>query len=152
VKRTIVVVGLLLAAVLLAGCSGAASSSIPTTSGTGSGSGDGTTPKKTLTVAQQNAVDSAKTYLQMGSGFSRKGLIQQLDSSAGEGFPKKVATFAVDYLHVDWNKEAVLSAKTYLQTSSFSCSGLTQQLESSAGEDFTHAQAVFGAKKTGLCG
>ena len=139
---------------VLAGCSAAATSSIPTTSGSGSGGGNGTTPKpkKTLTVAQQNAVDSARSYLQMGSGFSRTGLIQQLSSSAGDGFPKKVATFAVDYLRVDWKKEAVLSAKSYLQTSSFSCSGLTQQLESPAGSGFTHAQAVYGAKKTGLCG
>lgn len=102
-----------------------------------------------MTVAQQNAIDSAKNYLTI-SGFSRAGLIQQLSSSAGDGFAKADATFAVDHIQANWNDQAAKSAKNYLTISSFSRAGLIQQLESSAGDGFTHAQAVYGVNQTGL--
>ena len=103
-----------------------------------------------LTVSQQNAVAAAKQYLET-SAFSKQGLIDQLDSSAGSGFSANDATMAVDSLNVNWDSEAVQSAKQYLQTSSFSCQGLTQQLDSSAGSQFTPAQAQYGTTKVGLC-
>lgn len=86
----------------------------------------------------------------MGEGFSRQGLIDQLSSSAGEGYSVADATFAVDSLNVGWNALAV-AAKAYLKTSSFSCSGLVQQLSSSAGSQITDAQAQYGAKGAGSC-
>ena len=92
---------------------------------------------------------SAKSYLEMG-GFSREGLIQQLSSSAGEGFPKGDAKFAVNHLNVNWNQQALESAKGYMQMGGFSRNGLIQQLSSSAGEGFTHAQAVYAANAVGL--
>jgi hypothetical protein len=102
------------------------------------------------TVAQANAIKSAQTYLSMGSGFSRTGLIQQLSSKAGDGFKLPDATFAVDHVSVDWNKQAVMAAKTYLQMSGFSRSGLIQQLTSKAGDQFTVAQATYAANHVGL--
>jgi hypothetical protein len=109
-------------------------------------------PKPSLTGPQQQAVESAQNYLSEGLGFSRAGLIQQLSSSYGEGFPKAVAVFAVNHLNVNWDQQAVESAKSYKQTGSgFSCSGMIQQLSSSAGSGFTHAQAVYGAKQVGVC-
>lgn len=87
----------------------------------------------------------------MGQGFSRLGLIQQLSSPAGDGYPLADATYAVDSLHVDWNAQAALSAKNYLSLEPFSCSGLVQQLSSSAGDQFTLAQAQYGAKVAGVC-
>jgi hypothetical protein len=72
--------------------------------------------------------------LSLGNGFSRLGLIQQLSSAAGEGYPLADATFAVDSLHEDWNAQAALAAKGYLKTMPFSCSALTEQLSSSAGD------------------
>jgi hypothetical protein len=54
-------------------------------------------------------------------------------------------------LNVNWNSEAVQSAKQYLQTDSFSCQDLTQQLSSSAGSQFTPAQARYGATKADAC-
>lgn len=113
-----------------------------------------TTPAPTapsLTPSQQNAIDAAQQYLSMGQGFSRLGLIQQLSSQAGDGYPLADATFAVDSLHVDWNAQAALSAKSYLNMTSFSCSGLIQQLSSSAGEQFTMAQSQYGARAAGIC-
>src|SRR5918992_5964021 len=40
-----------------------------------------------LTSGQENALESAQSYVDM-TGFSKAGLIQQLSSSAGEGFAK----------------------------------------------------------------
>jgi Host cell surface-exposed lipoprotein len=103
-----------------------------------------------LTPSQQNAIQAAKDYLST-SAFSRLGLIQQLSSKAGSGYPLADATFAVDSLQEDWNAQAASSAKEYLSTQSFSCNGLIQQLSSSAGAQFTAAQAEYGAKAAGIC-
>jgi hypothetical protein len=102
-----------------------------------------------LSVSQKNAVAAAKEYLST-SAFSRAGLIEQLSSSAGSGYPEADAIFAADSLNVDWGAEAAKAAKEYLSTMAFSRAGLIQQLESSAGSRFTHAQAVFGVNQTGL--
>ncbi len=48
---------------------------------------------------------------------------------------------AVDYLDVDWNQQAMLSAESYLGFSAFSESGLIDQLEY---EGFTSDQATYG--------
>ncbi|MEV6644247.1 Ltp family lipoprotein [Amycolatopsis sp. NPDC051371] len=105
-------------------------------------------PKFPPQVEQARA--SAQNYLSF-TAFSRNGLIRQLSSSAGDGFPKDVATQAVDSLSVDWNAQAVKSAENYLSFTSFSCSGLKQQLSSSAGDGFTKAQAAYGAGQTAAC-
>ena len=102
--------------------------------------------KKTMTRSQEQALGSAEDYLDY-SAFSRKGLIRQLSSDAGEGYPKADAVWAVDHVKVNWNDQAYKSAKDYLDYSHFSRSGLIQQLESDSGEGFTHSQAVYGAEK-----
>jgi len=102
------------------------------------------------TVSQQNALKEAESYLQ-SSAFSETGLIEQLSSEAGSGFPRADAVWAVEHLHVNWNEQAVKEAESYLHTSSFSCQGLIEQLSSEAGSKFTVAQAEYGAKKVGLC-
>ena len=108
-------------------------------------------PTSNLTVSQQNAVNQAKNYLSL-QGFSKQGLIDQLSSSAGDKYSVHDATVAVNSLHeVDWNAEAVKSAKEYMKLSSFSCSGLVDQLSSSAGSQYTAAQAKYAATKVGLC-
>ena len=102
-----------------------------------------------MTNAQEQAIGSAEDYLQY-QAFSRKGLIEQLSSDAGEGFAKKDATYAVDHIAVNWNEQAAKSAKEYLASEHFSRKGLIEQLESDAGEGFTHSQAVYGVNKAGL--
>ena len=103
----------------------------------------------TETASQANARRSAQQYLSFAP-FSRDGLIEQLSSSAGEGFPLADATYGVDAQHADWNAQAALSAKQYLRMSAFSRAGLIDQLSSSAGEKFTYDQAVFGVTAAGL--
>lgn len=95
------------------------------------------------TVAEANARAKAESYLEF-QGFSRKGLIEQLQF---EGFSAKDATYGADAVGADWNEQAAKKAKSYLETSAFSRSGLIEQLEF---EGFTRAQATHGVSTTGL--
>ena len=101
------------------------------------------------TTAQEQAIQSAQSYLEM-SGFSRLGLLKQLTSKYGEGFTKADAVYAVDHIKVDWNQQAVESAKSYLEQGGFSRAGLIQQLTSPYGEQFTVKQATYAVNKVGL--
>ncbi|GAA0631236.1 hypothetical protein GCM10009547_38910 [Sporichthya brevicatena] len=102
-----------------------------------------------MTMSQKNAVRSAESYLEL-MPFSKLGLIRQLSSSAGDGYSKADATFAVNQLKVDWNEQAYRAAQAYVDMMAFSRSGLIQQLTSSAGDQYTNAQATFAVNKLGL--
>jgi hypothetical protein len=102
--------------------------------------------KPKMTSGQENALESAQSYLETGS-FSKKGLMKQLTSSYGEDFSKADATFAIKHVDVNWKDEAVESAKSYLDSGSFSRSKLIAQLTSSYGEGFTQAQAEYAVSK-----
>lgn len=104
------------------------------------------TPGPSYTASQEQAIRQAKAYLAM-SGFSKKGLIDQLSSDAGDGFPKADARFAVNHITVNWRHQAVRSAKNYLDMSGFSRKGLVDQLEY---DGYTHHQAVYAAHHVGL--
>jgi hypothetical protein len=110
--------------------------------------------KPEMTASQENAVKEARSYLDT-MAFSRQGLIDQLSSEYGSQFPLVDAQFAVAYLEknseVDWNTQAVKSAKEYLDSQSFSCNGLIDQLSSEYGSKFTDSQAKYGATQAGLC-
>ena len=60
------------------------------------------------------------------------------------------ATWAVNRSGADWNAQAVLSAKSYLDMGGFSRSGLIEQLTSQYGEQFTLAQATYAVNQVGL--
>ena len=96
------------------------------------------------TNEQKNAYKSAKQYLQF-MAFSRQGLVDQLSSEYGDGYPEDVAEFAVSQLEergeVDWDEQAEKSAREYLNYSSFSKSELIDQLSSEYGGKFTREQA-----------
>ena len=96
------------------------------------------------------AVDAAEGYLSEGQGFSDQGLLQQLTSSAGDGFTEAQAEYAINSLHPNWNAQAVDAAKGYMQLGGFSQASLIQQLTSSAGDGFTQAQAEYAASRVGL--
>lgn len=104
-----------------------------------------------MTTAQQQAVQAAQGYLNLGSGFSYESLFQQLTSSYGSGFSAANATFAIGYLRPDWDQQAVEAAKGYLALGTgFSRDSLIQQLTSSDGDGFTQAQAEYAVGKAGL--
>jgi hypothetical protein len=96
------------------------------------------------------AVDAANGYLSEGQGFSDQGLLQQITSSAGNGFTQAQAEYAINDLHPDWDAQAVDAAKGYMQIGGFSQASLIQQLTSSAGNGFTQAQAEYAASNVGL--
>ena len=102
-----------------------------------------------MTVSQANAVQVAEKYLSM-SAFSRSGLIQQLSSRYGEGYPKADAVYAVDHVSVNWNEQAVRAATQHLAERSFSREGLIHHLEARYGDGFTHAEALYGVNHIGL--
>src|SRR5689334_8915930 len=102
-----------------------------------------------MTVSQAHAIEAAERYLSMAA-FSRSGLIQQLSSKHGEGFPRADAVYAVDHLAVDWNHQAVRAAEQHLADRSFSRGRLINQLKARYGDGFTHAEALYGVEGTGL--
>jgi Host cell surface-exposed lipoprotein len=104
-----------------------------------------------VTASQQQALDSAQSYLGLDSGFSRQGLIDQLDSPHGGKFSVADATWATDHSGADWDAQAVLAAKGYMNLGTgFSRSGLIDQLDSPYGGKFTLAQATYAANQVGL--
>jgi hypothetical protein len=108
-------------------------------------------PKPTVTASEEQAIEAANSYLGLGTGFSRAGLIDQLDSAAGNGFPEVDAVFAVDHITVDWNAQAVAAAKAYMKLGTgFSRASLIDQLTSQYGSQFTLAQATYAAGQVGL--
>lgn len=96
-----------------------------------------------MTVPQENAIDSAESYLDF-TAFSRTGLIEQLEF---EGYSTEDATFAVDSLDIDYKEQAAKAAKSYLDFTSFSRSGLIEQLMF---EGYTEEQATYGVDQAGL--
>jgi hypothetical protein len=102
------------------------------------------------TVSQQQALDSAQSYLADGQGFSRAGLIAQLDSQYGGQFSVADATWAVDHSGADWDAQAVMSAQGYMKMGGFSRASLIDQLTSPYGGQFTLDQATYAANQVGL--
>jgi hypothetical protein len=99
-----------------------------------------------LTLGQESALRTGQQYIDM-TGFSKKGLIQQLSSPAGNGYSRSDAIFAANNVVVDWNAEAVEAAESYLDIIPMSKNELIQQLSSPAGSQFTPAQARYAANR-----
>jgi hypothetical protein len=130
--------------------SSAASSAVEVAAASRTPTASGSPTSRNLTVAQRNAVRSANSYLQL-SGFSHRGLIDQLSSEFGDQFGVEDATVAVDSLSIDWSTQAARSAASYLKLSGFSCEGLIEQLSSQHGDKYTVEQATYGATQAGIC-
>jgi hypothetical protein len=59
------------------------------------------------------------------------------------------ATWAADHSGADWDAQAVLAAKGYMQLGGFSRASLIDQLDSPYGGKFTLAQATYAANQVG---
>ena len=89
------------------------------------------------------ALKSAENYAKL-MHMSKKGIYEQLISEYGDQFPEEAAQYAVDHLEgIDWNKNALESAKNYLETMSMSNHAIYDQLVSEAGEQFTSEEAQY---------
>lgn len=97
-----------------------------------------------MTSGQENALRAAENYLDT-MPMSKKGLIRQLSSPAGDGYSRADATFAANHVDADWKAEAAEAARNYIDIMPMSRDALIQQLEASAGDAYTHEQAVYGA-------
>lgn len=95
------------------------------------------------TVAQRNAVSTAKDYIAYAA-FSYKGLIKQLEF---EKFSSEEAVYGVNKCGADWYEQAVRAAKEYLYYMPFSRQGLIDQLQY---EGFTYDQALHGVTANGF--
>jgi hypothetical protein len=103
------------------------------------------------TTSELQALAAAQNYLSDGQGFSRQGLIDQLDSPAGDNFSVADATWAAGHSGANWDDQAVDSAKNYMSDGEgFSRDGLIQQMTSAEGDQFTQAQATYAANAVGL--
>ncbi len=75
--------------------------------------------------------------------LSRNELIEQLKF---DGFETDAATIAADYIYMDWNEQATIKAKEYLDFMGFSKKGLIEQLQF---DGFTKEQSEYAASAVG---
>lgn len=95
------------------------------------------------TVSQQNAVRTARQYLNT-MGFSFTGLVGQLEY---EGYSRDDAVYGASNCGADWNAQAAKSAQQYLKAMAFSHDGLVEQLMY---DGYTQEQAEYGVSTVGL--
>ncbi len=105
--------------------------------------------KAVATIGQQNAFKTAKRLLKTMS-FSRQALYDQLTSETGNGYLDEEATYAIEKLEaddlVDWNEQAVKTAKIYLAVMPLTKDALIEMLSNQYGAGFTKEQAEYAAK------
>lgn len=95
------------------------------------------------TTEQRNALESAKTYSDTMS-MSKSAIYHQLTSSYGDKFSASDAQYAIDHItDVDWNQNALESAKNYSETMHMSKAEIYHQLTSNYGDKFTASEAQY---------
>lgn len=108
------------------------------------GGGNNSSSSPGTSLANQNAVDKARSYLSTSMAFSYQGLVDQL---IFEGFTAEEAAYGASNVGANWDEQALKSAKNYLATSmAFSYQGLKDQL---LFEGFTDSQASYGVNNCG---
>ena len=95
------------------------------------------------TIGQRNALGKARSYLSLESGFSKEGLVDQLEY---EGFSESEAQWAVERCGADWDEQAAIKARRYLDLSPMSRSRLADQLEY---EGFTSSEIAYALDAVG---
>ncbi|WP_294157885.1 Ltp family lipoprotein [uncultured Selenomonas sp.] len=112
-------------------------------------------PKKQLTLQQQALKDTSvsieyRNALKSGINYatvmhmSKQGVYDQLVSEYGDHFQPEAAQWAVEHMSdIDWNKNAVESAKTYQKEMAMSRAQIQQQLASPYGDKFTEEEAQY---------
>ncbi|PIO84396.1 hypothetical protein BSQ39_08340 [Loigolactobacillus backii] len=90
----------------------------------------------------KSALAKGEEYAQT-MNMSKQGVYEQLTADAGEQFSAEAGQYAIDHLTgIDWNKNALESAKSY-QDMDMSPEEIRDQLTSSSGEQFTQSEADY---------
>ena len=93
----------------------------------------------------KDALKKAEDYVKM-IHMSKKRLRDQLISKHGEGYPEKVADFAIENLKVDWKENALIKAKSYKDDMEMPVEKIKEQLMSEYGDGFTEEEADYALK------
>ncbi|PAY37415.1 Ltp family lipoprotein [Ligilactobacillus salivarius] len=75
--------------------------------------------------------------------MSKKAIYDQLTSDYGEKFSPEAATYAINNIKADWNKNALHKAKDYQEEQNMSPDAIYDQLTSDSGEQFTPDEANY---------
>lgn len=94
------------------------------------------------TQEQQSVYESVVTYLHYAP-YAYEELKNQL---IDDGYAEADIEWALEKYGIDWNEQAILSAKDYLESSAFSEKGLIGQLTS---DGYTQEQAEYGVANCG---
>lgn len=91
----------------------------------------------------KNAVSTVDDYQEAMGDMSYQGLMEQLTSDAGEGYPQEAAEYALSHVKINYNQNALECAKNYQENMPMSDQQLMEQLTSQDGEGFTQEQAQY---------
>lgn len=75
--------------------------------------------------------------------MSKMGIFDQLTSEYGGQFPIEAAQYAIDNLDVDYNENALKTAKFYYEEMNMSKEDVRNQLTSAYGSRFTQEEADY---------
>lgn len=75
--------------------------------------------------------------------MSKKAIYDQLTSDYGEKFSPEAATYAINNIKANWNKNALHKAKDYQEEQNMSPDAIYNQLTSDSGEQFTPEEANY---------
>lgn len=75
--------------------------------------------------------------------MSKKAIYDQLTSDYGEKFSPEAATYAINNIKANWNKNALQKAKDYQEEQNMSPDAIYDQLTSDSGEQFTPEEANY---------
>lgn len=75
--------------------------------------------------------------------MSKKAIYDQLTSDYGEKFSPEAATYAINNIKANWNKNALQKAKDYQEEQNMSPDAIYDQLTSDYGEQFTPEEANY---------
>ncbi|MQS89266.1 Ltp family lipoprotein [Companilactobacillus mishanensis] len=100
-----------------------------------------TKPTNSVPAEYTRALEEARSYSEL-LHMSKKGLYDQLVSAYGENISPEAAQYAVDNLNVNYNANALATAKNY-QEMDMSPEEIRDQLTSEYGEGFTPEEANY---------
>ena len=75
--------------------------------------------------------------------MSKQGIFDQLTSEYGGQFPIEAAQYAIDNLEIDYNENALETARVYYEELNMSKESIRDQLTSAYGARFTQDEADY---------